>query len=184
MIEDLTIKRLTTDSLHDFLDYFDHRAFLDNKDWSRCYCQHYLNLPEENAEEQKDLNRDRACNRVAEGKMDGYLAYQGDRVLGWCAAGSSMLYPEVPESDEKIAVILCFNIDPDFRRQGLSGQILDLVLEDLKARGFEAAEAAPAKSAELGNRSYRGTLELFAKRGFEKLSDLGEDFVVVRKFLN
>jgi len=181
----LELRRLSVETLDDFLGYFDHRAFLDDKNWDGCYCQFYLNTPEQNdvASNKAATNRASACSRVETGAMDGYLAYEGDKVVGWCAAGSSLMYPGLPGAEERIARILCFNVDPDYRGQGLSGQMLDLILEDLGARGFEAAEAGPNQDS-YSNKSYRGSLDMFSKRGFEKVTELGDGFVLVRKFLN
>ena len=33
----MDIHRLTPERLNDFLDFFDTRAFTDNRDWSGCY---------------------------------------------------------------------------------------------------------------------------------------------------
>lgn len=180
----LELKRLSVETLDDFLSYFDHRAFLEDKNWDGCYCQFYLNTSEQNDAEgdKSENNRASACSRVETGAMDGYLAYEDGKMVGWCAAGSSLMYPGLPGAEETIARILCFNVDPELRGQGLSGKMLDLILEDLSARGFEAAEAAPNKDS-YSTKSYRGSLEMFSKRGFESLVDLGDGFVLVRKYL-
>lgn len=174
----LILRRLSVETLDDFLDYFDHRAFLNDPNWSGCYCQFYLNDGTENSTD----NRQLACDRVQTGKMDGYLAYLDDQVVAWCAAANSLLFPMFPDSSEQLARILCFNVDPDRRGQHLAGQMLDLVLADLAERGFEAVEAAPSKS-EYSNKTYRGSLSMFRKRGFEIVTDLDDSFVLVRKYL-
>ena len=178
----LEIKRLSVATLDDFLSYFDHRAFLEDKNWDGCYCQFYLNTQEQNSSSSTELNRASACSRVETGAMDGYLAYEGGKVVGWCAAGSSLLYPGLPGAEETVARILCFNVDPDLRGQGISGQMLDLILEDLQARGFEAAEAGPNKDS-YSVKSYRGSMDMFTKRSFEPVVELGDGFVLVRKYL-
>jgi ribosomal protein S18 acetylase RimI-like enzyme len=180
----LDIRRLSVENLDDFLGYFDHRAFLEDPNWDGCYCQFYLNTPEQNSLEgdKTEVNRASACSRVETGDMDGYLAYEDDKVVGWCAAGSSLLYPGLPGADEKVARILCFNVDPDRRGQGVSGGMLDLILEDLTARGFEAAEAGPNQNS-YSDKSYRGSFDMFNKRGFEPVADLEDGFVLVRKYL-
>lgn len=181
----LELRRLSVETLDDFLGYFDHRAFLEDKKWDGCYCQFYLNTPEENSNEinKSETNRASACSRVETGAMDGYLAYHGDKVVGWCAAGNSLMYPGLPGAEETLARILCFNVDPDLRGHGVSGQMLDLILEDLKARGFEAAEAGPNKDS-YSNKSYRGSIDMFTKRGFEPVVELEDGFVLVRKHLS
>jgi ribosomal protein S18 acetylase RimI-like enzyme len=181
----LELRRLSVENLDDFLGYFDHRAFLEDPNWDGCYCQFYLNTPEQNSLEgdKTEVNRASACSRVQTGQMDGYLAYEGEKVVGWCAAASSRLYPGLPGADESIARILCFNVDPDYRGQGVSGKMLDLILDDLTKRGFEAAEAGPNKDS-YSDKSYRGSIGMFTKRGFEPVADLEDGFVLVRKYLN
>ena len=104
----LTIKRLSTETLDEFLDYFDHRAFLNDEDWAGCYCQLYLAPPGTPEEEVFGPGKARsgACDKVASGKMDGYLGYQDGKVVGWCAAGSSMLYPALPDAEDALALSL------------------------------------------------------------------------------
>lgn len=180
---EIQLKRLSSDSLHDFLDYFDHRAFLNDEDWAGCYCQAYLN-PRGTDPEQvfgEGNARQAACDRVSEGSMDGYLAYLGSRVVGWCAAASSLLFQALPGADEKLARILCFNIDPEFRNQGLASTMLDLVLSDLEARDFEAVEAAP-RVEPFSEKSFQGTPEMFQHRGFEKVMEFEEGHLLMRKF--
>ena len=60
--------------------------------------------------------------------------------------------------------------------------MLDLILEDLTARGFEAAEAGPNQNS-YSDKSYRGSFDMFNKRGFEPVADLEDGFVLVRKYL-
>ncbi len=179
MAEELEIKRLSVESLDDFLDYFDHRAFLNDPNWAGCYCQFYLN----DGNEPSTDNRALACDRVASGKMEGYLLYLDGKVSGWCAASNSLLFPMFPEASEQLARILCFNIDPSLRGQGMAGRMLDLVLKDLAARGFEAVEAAP-NTKDYGDKSYRGSLKMYRDRDFELVTELGDGFVLVRKYLN
>ncbi len=176
MSGELKLRRLTVETLEDFLDYFDHRAFLNDPNWEGCYCQFYLNT---GTEENSD-NREKACQRVETGEMDGYLAYLDDKVVAWCAAANSLLFPTLPDADDQLARILCFNVDPDFRGQTIAGKMLDLVIEDLKFRGFDVIEAGP-NSEGYGDKSYRGSLSMFLKRGFEVVTELGDGFVLVRK---
>ena len=38
---EIAIRKLTSESLNDWLDYFDNLAFTDNDDWCGCYCMCY-----------------------------------------------------------------------------------------------------------------------------------------------
>ena len=181
----LTLSRLSTETLHEFLDYFDHRAFLNDEDWAGCYCQAYLHPPETPMEEifGPGKAREMVCDLVPEGKMDGYLARIEDRVVGWCAAGSSKLFRALPEAEDLLARIICFNIDPDFRNQGIAGEILDQVITDLQERGFSAVEAAPTTDA-ASEKSFQGTEAMFEARGFEKIAELPTGQVLMRRFFD
>lgn len=178
----LSIQRLSTENLDQFLDYFDHRAFLNDEDWAGCYCQLYLTPPGTPEEEVFGPGKARAgaCDKVASGKMDGYLGYKDGKAVGWCAAGSSMLYPGLPDAKDTLARVLCFNIDPDHRQQGLAGELLDLILQDLIDRGFAAVEAAPSTEA-TSARSFQGTVPMFSTRGFEKVTELNENQILMRR---
>ena len=178
----LSFKRLSTETLDEFLDYFDHRAFLNDEDWAGCYCQLYLTPPGTPEEEVFGPGKARsgACDKVATGKMDGYLGYKNGTVVGWCAAGSSMLYPALPEAEETLARVLCFNIDPDHRQQGVAGELLDLILSDLINRGFSAVEAAPSTES-ASAKSFQGTVAMFEERGFEKVTEINQNQVLMRR---
>lgn len=179
---ELQLKRLEVETLDDFLGYFDHRAFLRDGDWAGCYCQAYLNPPGTNEENVFGPGKARqaACDRVNTGRMDGYLTYANDKVVGWCAAGNSKLYELLPGADETLARIICFNVDPDLRNQGIASKMLDLVIADLDARGFAAAEAAPLVS-ETSERSFQGTVAMFEGRGFEKVTELSPNQILMRR---
>ena len=178
----LHLKRLKTETLDDFLDYFDHRAFLRDDDWAGCYCQAYLNPPDTNEEDVFGPGKARqsACDRVNSGRMDGYLAYANDKVVGWCAAGSSKLYERLPDADDKLARLICFNVDPALRNQGIANTMLDLVISDLEQRGFAAIEAAPLAS-ETSERSFQGTVSMFEARGFEKVAEMPSGQILMRR---
>ena len=178
----LELSRLTTENLHEFLDYFDHRAFLNDEDWAGCYCQAYLYPPETNEEDIFGPGKARvaACDRVAEGKMDGYLAHSQGKMVAWCAAGNSKLFQRLPDADDTLARIICFNVDPDFRNQGIAGELLDLIIEDLSNRGFAAVEAAPSTD-DSSERSFQGTVSMYQERGFEKVTDMPTGQVLMRR---
>ncbi len=182
----LSFERLSVDSLHDFLNYFDHEAFVDNEQWAGCYCQFYLNDPSAVGSQptSKDLNRKSACDRVESGDMDGYLAYRDGKVIGWCAAGSSLLFPGLPDANDKLARILCFVIHPDHRCEGVATAMLNHAIEDLRARGFSAIEAAPYTAPKQQAKNYRGHLSMYQRVGFEVMADMGDFGVLVRKHLD
>lgn len=180
---DLRFEALAVENMHDFLDFFDHTAFNgSNEQWDGCYCQFYLNTPEQNdaIKDKKVENRESACSRIEAGAMQGYLAYQGDQLVGWTLAGESKLFPMIPEASEKLARLLCFVIHPQHRNSGIATAMLGHAVGDFRERGFEAVEAAPYKEVPSFEGNYRGTKSMFDKAGFEQVADMGNFGVLMR----
>ena len=181
----VNIKALETDDLHGFLDFFDHRAFANDPEWDGCYCQTYLNSqPQWDGEsDPKPILRQSSCDNISEGKMQGYLAYEGDQVVGWCAAGESKLF-NLPEAEEKLARVVCFVVDENHRGRGIANDLLQFAIQDLTAKGFAEVEARPAAADDTSKQNYRGPWSLYEKHGFTPYRDMGKEFGwLVRKEL-
>jgi GNAT superfamily N-acetyltransferase len=178
------IKSLEADDLHGFLDFFDHRAFANDPDWDGCYCQSFLaEQPEwDGVSEPKPILRQSSCDKISQGKMQGYLAYEGDKVVAWCAAGESKLF-SFPDAQEKLARVVCFVVQEELRGQGIANQLLEFALEDLKAKGFSEVEARPVRPEDKSKMNFRGSHSMYLKHGFTEFRDLGEDGIVVRREL-
>jgi hypothetical protein len=61
--------------------------------------------------------------------------------------------------------------------------LLDLILDDLHSRGFAAVEAAPSTEAAT-NRSFQGTVAMFEERGFEKVTEINQSQLLMRRHLD
>ena len=109
----IIIKKLTPDLLEDYLDFFDHRAFSDGSPFYPCYCSAF-NMSRERIQNeffrQAEINgggsdgwkralRDSAVRMVANGEIQGYLAYDGNLAVGWCNASDRLNYCRVGEFD-------------------------------------------------------------------------------------
>ncbi|HYE77680.1 MAG TPA: GNAT family N-acetyltransferase, partial [bacterium] len=150
----LTIKRLTPELASDFFHFFDHEAFAGNPAWAGCYCVFPLfgGTPEEWGCRGAQQNRAEMAEYIATGQVDGYLAYAGEQVAGWCHAGprrrlrSLDYYPghESPDPDHSGATA-CFIVAPPYRRHGIAEALLDAALEGFRAQGFRWAEGYPRK---------------------------------------
>ena len=183
----LRFEALSVSNLHEFLDYFDHVAFSEtNQQWDGCYCQFYLNSAQRNDQIKADpttrpaINRTDACSRVEAGKMQGYLAFDDAEMVGWLLAGESLLFPEIPDANEKLARMLCFVIHPRHRGEGVATAMLAHAVDDLRIRGFAAIEAAPYANVPNFEGNYRGTVSMFAKACFEQVADMGDFGLLMR----
>jgi GNAT superfamily N-acetyltransferase len=188
---DLVIRSLTPGLIEDFLIFFDRDAFVDNPDWSGCYCQFYLT---DHQKEHWDLrtadqNRSAACQRIADGSLHGYLAYLDGTVVGWCNAAPRRIYPalvnnpDLPLSeDELTGSIVCFLVDFRIRGQGVAKALLEAACQGFEKVGLRWAEGYPRLSSKSMASNYHGPLHMYMEAGFEVYKVL-PDFAIVRKSL-
>lgn len=185
----IQIKPLTPERLGDYLDYFDQEAFSDNPGWASCYCYFYY-APHD----QKDWetrtgpeNRQGVSQLIQAGKMHGYLAYMDEKMVGWCNAGLRKNIPNIPVSDgrpdaDDVGVIVCFNIAPAYRGQGVATRLLEEALVDLRTQGVKTVEALPRNDNQSNASNYHGPLAMYLNAGFTRVQEL-DRFTLVRKEL-
>jgi GNAT superfamily N-acetyltransferase len=195
----IVVKPLTPELGADFLRFFDHErgpAFADNPEWAKCYCHFYhvpraVDWPALTAEQ----NRVAINARIGVGAMDGFLAFDGEEVVGWLNAQPRHTLPHcfdrmridptpLPCAAFEAAVIVCFVVAPARRRQGISRALLAAALESFTARGLKLVDAFPFKSgaSELAADHYHGSLSLFLDQGFTVLRE-DQTLTAVRKML-
>jgi GNAT superfamily N-acetyltransferase len=194
------IKRLTPELLEDYLEYFDHIAFTDHKEWEYCYCVFY-HWNEEFEEESKlhaecsegCFKRELAERLIRDGALQGYLAYVDGAVVGWCNVNEKDGYsrlsrsesPELWDEDdkeEKVKAIVFFSIAPGMRHKGIATQLLYKICEDAISEGYDYIEGYPMNGEFNVYRHYHGPKELFDKFGFTCYKEL-ENMLIVRKSL-
>jgi ribosomal protein S18 acetylase RimI-like enzyme len=195
----IDVKPLTPERAEDFLRFFDHEggvAFADNPEWAKCYC-HFYNVPR--AIDWPSLsgpqNRSAMRARIEVGATDGFLAFDGAEVVGWLNAQPRHMLPHcfdrmrieatpLPCEAFEAAVIVCFVVAPQRRRQGIAHALLGAALASFAARGLKVVDAFPFKSEEstLAADHYHGSLPLFLEHGFSVLRE-DETLTVVRKVL-
>jgi ribosomal protein S18 acetylase RimI-like enzyme len=185
----IQVKPLTPDRLTDFLNFFDHDAFTDNPGWASCYCHFYCADHEQKDWEKRDgaENRQAVSQLIRAGKMHGYLAYAGNKVVGWCNAGLRRNIPNAPNPDGRLdaddtGVIVCFSIAPAYRGKGVVTQLLNAALEDLRAQGVKTVQALPRNDAPSTASNYHGPLAMYLNAGFTPIQEF-ENFTLVRKEL-
>lgn len=152
---------VTEDRIDDWLRLFDRDAFPDNPDWGSCYClhPHTGDVPER---PWRDV-RAEMIERLRSGATLGYLAYVGDRAVGWVNASPRSTYakyrdvdPDGPSPDTVLGVS-CFVIAPPYRRHGVSSALLDRVVADGGTHGARYVEGYPRREEDgEDSTSFRG----------------------------
>ncbi len=189
---DIDVRALTPDLLADYLAYFDHTAFTDNPEWAGCYCYFYLRDPQREDWNTRsgEQNRASVAALISAGAMQGYLAYVDGAVAGWCHAAPRSFFPifandaDLGDTDPgTTGAIVCFNVAPGRRRQGIASALLDAAVRGLTDRGMALAEAYPGKGGATTDAGhYHGPLEMYLRAGFAVVREL-ESCFVVRKSL-
>ncbi|MBR4710937.1 MAG: GNAT family N-acetyltransferase [Clostridia bacterium] len=207
---DITIRALQPELVEDYLGFFDCRAFPDGSPYYPCYCNAF-NLSTEGIramiapaearggiEAVKDALRVSARQMVLDGRIRGYLAYDGGLSVGWCNANDRMSYfrvgefntDDIPEDRPPedcpgpgfVKSVVCFEISPAYRGMGLAGKLLARVCEDAAAQGYSFVEAYPQVQAKDISLAFTGPRRLYEKAGFQEVGRRGST-VIMRKAL-
>jgi GNAT superfamily N-acetyltransferase len=211
-MSEITIKALTPELIEDYFDFFDNRAFSDGSPYYPCYCNAFnLSLEQlkrnvfdkapEYGEGKEGLRlalRASAWKMVQGGTIQGYLAYDNEIAVGWCNANDRLNYYRVGEFDIDdapedsvpsdcpskgfIKSVVCFEISPEYRGQGIAGKLLDRVCKDAASAGYLFVEAYPKEETKDSSLSFTGPYKLFKRADFAEYNRNGTT-IIMRKAL-
>ena len=192
----ITFKKLTPELLDTWLNYFDNIAYKrddgSTEEWHDCYCMHFhWGGPEPIGELTKCQHHSRAMaiEYIKTGWMQGYLAFDGEKIIGWCNTNNKHKYTKdirrFPKEDKinKVKSVVCINICPQMRKKGIGTMFLEQICKDAAAEGYDYVEAYPRHAGETDKpKDYNGPLKLYKKLGFE-VHKTYKYLNVVRKYL-
>ena len=197
----ITIRKLTPDLAEAYVAYFDNTPHDVNIDDHKCYCvtwrsdDSYSGRDGDHWFPSWEERRERALGYVKSGSLQGYLAFQEDKIVGWCNANAncggclnylrSFWRIDETREDIKVKSVFCFMIAPEMQRKGIATQLLQRVCEDAKSEGFDFVEAYIDTNAKrIFDTSYEfmGNLHLYEKCGFKQHSN-NDGRIVMRSAL-
>jgi ribosomal protein S18 acetylase RimI-like enzyme len=192
---EFTIKELSFNLTNDYLDFFDNLAFSDDNPNGPCYCTSPFmdkiteeKMVSEFGNDIKGTIRRYAVEMLKEGKIRGYLAFEGDIAIGWCNAADMESYlafiPDIARQNKcgKTFSVVCFSIAPEYRGKGIATSFLNRVCSDAKSRGYSAVEGYVKLNNGLTNYDYNGPTGLYEKAGFSKVARQDKQ-IIMRKLL-
>lgn len=192
----IIIKPLCHERISDYLDFFDNRAFTDGNPNGPCYCTS-PNQSEAEIKKMvsefgnhgvKDTIRKYAVEMLNEGRIHGYLAYEKDLAVGWCNAADIDSYTGfIPSFARQLVCgrtvsVVCFEIAPEYRGQGIALALIDRVCTDAKATGYVAVEGYAQMKEKREEFDYTGPVHLFEKAGFREVARQNNQ-IIMRKLL-
>ena len=172
-----TIKPLRPDLATTFSDYLSNLNFGHEPHWATCFCRFYhTNCSGEQWQERTgDHNRLEAIDQIRIGKMKGYLAFDGDKCIGWCNANDASQYIRLKQDikhiieGKKVGCVICFVIHKDYRKQGVARLLLKQAVEDFRKEGYDHVLALPVENLDNPEKLYRGTLNMYKELGFKEI---------------
>lgn len=182
------IKRLTPELAADYFDFFDNRAFTDRVG-AFCYCTwfHFDCSIDEHYKHGKDAMRNCAASFIADGKLNGYLAYLDGISIGWCNADDKSNYRRLEtetfipgNGTERVKAITRFEIAPECRGKGIATALLERVISDAKDEGYDFVESYPHLHNQHDPFDYAGPIRLYEKAGFTEVAR-NSDKIVMKK---
>jgi putative hydrolase of the HAD superfamily len=185
----LLIKQLTPSLADDFLSYFDTDAFSDHPEWAGCYCleSHLRDDAEKILDTRgRHSRRQRADELIRTGMMNGYLAYDNGKVVGWCNTDDKRCYCRIADNekyttDGRVKAVYCFDIAPQYRGRGIALKLLERACADAVSEGYEFIEGYVSKDM-TGIYQHHGPEALYAKSGFSRYRET-KNIVIMRKTL-
>ena len=185
---DFEIRPLTKELKEDYLYFFDNIVFDENPDRSICYCNDFHFLGDV-ATCTREMSRSIIMDRLDENKQKGYLVYDNDTPVGWCNVNNRLNfqrllrdYDVIDNPDDMACSIVCFLMNPDYRRKGIARMILERIILDYSDTDFDYLEAYPKKGELSSEGNFKGPLELYKRFDF-KVHKEHDDYYVVRRKL-
>ncbi len=171
------IIELTPDLADCFTNYLENLDFSHAQHWSTCYCRYYhTNCSYDIWQNRTSTeNKQEALEQIKSGNMKGYLAFDGDKCIGWCNANNLKEYKRFGNEldsiikGKKTGCVICFVIHPDYRGQGVARQLLKQAIKDFRSQGYDAVIALPIENINEPQKLYRGTLNMYKENGFKEI---------------
>ena len=166
-----TVQAIQPKDAERFVQYMESVSFSHAPHWSECYCRYYHCEEEVWKQRTAQQNRAEALESIGTGSMQGYLAYDGERVIGWCNANDldayTLLKPTLSPivGEQKAGVVICFLIHNDYQNQGVARMLLDAAITGFRNARYDSVIALPV-DMDTPEKRYRGTLHMYQERGF------------------
>lgn len=191
----IEIKKLSPELVDDYLHFFDVTPHDDDIAEHKCYCvcwcsaDHRIETDFSSAPKRREL----AKQYVKSGIIQGYLAYQGDRVVGWCNANTKsecqncsswLRFMQSFDNNEpsiKIKSVFCFVIAPEMQREGIATKLLERVCEDAKIDGFDVVESYPKKDFVNVACDFMGPSAMYKKLEFIVYKEINDEIIMQKQ---
>ncbi|MCX6241352.1 MAG: DUF1697 domain-containing protein [Bacteroidetes bacterium] len=186
----LTFEPLSTSNWDKFVHLFGDRGACGN-----CWCMSFrLKKAEFEADKINNGNKNRMKKLVENNQPAGILGIYKSKAISWCALAPREAFPKIENSrihkridDQQVWSIPCFFIDKQYRKKGLSMDILKGVINYAREKKIGILEAYPLipSTARLPDPFvWTGLFQSFEQAGFTVVSRISPNRPMVRYYVS
>ncbi|MCX6220599.1 MAG: GNAT family N-acetyltransferase [Bacteroidia bacterium] len=171
-LSQLTFEPLSRENWTKFVQLFGPRGACGH-----CWCMYYrLSKPEYHEGKADDGNKEAMQNLVMNNNPTGILGFYDGIPIAWCAFAPREHFIKLEKSrvhkridDQEVWSIPCFFVAKEYRRQGVTVELLKAVISYAKAKGIKIIEAyptIPTKETLPDSFAWIGLYKSFERAGF------------------
>jgi len=159
-----------------------------------CWCMYWRLRRKEYNSLRGEGTRKKMKSLINKDIVPGILAYYKSQPAGWCSVAPRDHFPVLENSrvlkridDKPVWSVVCFYINKNFRRKGLTVELLNAVKKYVKAKKGEIIEGYPVepksgKTADVF--AWTGLSSAFKKAGFKEVERRSETRPIMRYYLS
>lgn len=176
---------VTKESWKDFESLFGEKGAC-----AGCWCMYWRMRRKDYDAQRGSGTKRKMKNLINGGIIPGILAYDNDVPVGWCSVAPREDFPVLENSrvlqridDKPVWSVVCFFINKDYRKKGLSVEILNAAKKYVKNNNGKILEGYPvepkaAKSPDVF--VWTGLASAFRKAGFKEIIRRSETRPIMR----
>jgi GNAT superfamily N-acetyltransferase len=176
----LKVKSLWQCEPSDFTNFLERLDYGHAPHWAGCYCRFYhIDMELEKWKNRLPLeNKIEALDAMSKREMHGFMAFDSERCIGWLNANDVETYVRLKNvlpafvKDKKVALTICFVIDPQYRNQKVATSLLETAIRHYRDLGYDGMLAAPIEADGDFALKYRGTPGMYEKFGYELIEKM------------
>jgi GNAT superfamily N-acetyltransferase len=185
----LSFHPLTLERWKDFENLFGEKGAC-----AGCWCTFWFMGKKEYDEKRKDGRTKNEMKKMVKDKIEpGIIAYDSDKPVGWIAIQPREKYSRLsnskilqPIDDNPVWSIVCFFVHKDYRKRGVSVELIKNACDFAASKGGTIVEAYPTETKTKNSVPvfiYTGTSAAFKKAGFKEVARRSETRPIMRKKL-
>lgn len=188
IISSLEFHPLTSERWNDFEALFGERGACGG-----CWCM-WWRIKRSEFNRQKGEGNKRSMKVIVEGgEIPGILAFYKDKPVAWCSVAPREKFPVLersrilrPVDDLSVWSVVCFFIEKNYRKRGLSMQLLRAAVEFVKKQGGKVVEGYPVqpkKNPMPALFAWTGVYSAFKQAGFKECVRRSDTRPIMRYYI-